>query len=63
LNQQFGLPAHRYLLDMRISHAQELLKNSELTQEEIASYCGFADVHHFSKAFKSKTGLSPGQFK
>jgi AraC-like DNA-binding protein len=60
---QFGVPPHHFLLNMRINHAQELLRNSEFVQEEIAAFCGFADVHHFSKAFKSMVGLSPGRFR
>ncbi|MFE5321797.1 helix-turn-helix domain-containing protein [Paenibacillus sp. NPDC056579] len=61
--QQFGMSPHQYLLVMRIGHAKELLSQSQLTLEQIASYCGFADMHHFSKAFKKKTGLTPGQWR
>ncbi|MBP1995033.1 AraC family transcriptional regulator [Paenibacillus eucommiae] len=60
---QFGVPPHRYLLLMRIGHAKELLVSSDFTQEEIASFCGFADVHHFSKAFRKEVGTSPGSFR
>jgi len=61
--QQYGVTPHRYLLDMRISHACELLRNTDLSQEQIAAYCGFADVHHFSKSFRNKLGLSPGRYR
>jgi AraC-like DNA-binding protein len=57
---RFGVPPHQYLLHLRIAHAQELLANSPFTMEEIAAFCGFADVHHFSKAFKKITDTSPG---
>lgn len=61
--EQYGVTPHRYLLDMRISHACELLRNTDLSQEQIAAYCGFADVHHFSKSFRKKMGLPPGRYR
>ncbi|TVY10899.1 AraC family transcriptional regulator [Paenibacillus cremeus] len=60
---QFGVPPHQYLLELRIRHAKELLETTELHLEEVAGYCGFADIHHFSKAFKAKTGQSPGSYR
>jgi AraC-like DNA-binding protein len=61
--EQYGVTPHQYLLDMRINHARELLRNTDLSQEQIAAYCGFADVHHFSKSFRSKLGLPPGRYR
>ncbi|WP_227872283.1 helix-turn-helix domain-containing protein [Paenibacillus albus] len=61
--EQFGIPPHRYLLELRIAHAKELLVSSELRLEEIAEYCGFADIHHFTKAFKKMTGAAPGSYR
>ncbi|MBW7475391.1 AraC family transcriptional regulator [Paenibacillus oenotherae] len=61
--KRYGMSPHQYLLHMRVNHAMELLRNTELNQEEIASYCGFADLHHFSKTFKKRSGYSPGQWK
>ncbi|SDX67695.1 AraC family transcriptional regulator [Paenibacillus sp. CF384] len=61
--EQLGVSPHRYLLQLRIHHAQELLTGSDNTIEEIAAYCGFADVHHFTKAFKKEVGEAPGQYR
>lgn len=61
--QRFGMAPYQYLLELRVSHAKELIETTELSQEEIASYCGFANIHHFSKAFKKKTGRPPGAFR
>lgn len=60
---QYGMTPHQYLLDMRINHACELLYTTGLTQEEIANYCGFSDIHHFSKSFKKKVGVPPGEYR
>jgi AraC-like DNA-binding protein len=61
--QCFGLSPHRYFLRMRIEYAQNLLKSTDLSLQEIADCCGFADVHHFSKAFKRAAEVPPGAFR
>ncbi|WP_171691828.1 helix-turn-helix domain-containing protein [Paenibacillus germinis] len=53
---------HQYFLHLRIQHAQELLKQGDYTMEDIAQFCGFSDVPHFSNAFKKITGETPEQF-
>ncbi|MDG0812771.1 helix-turn-helix domain-containing protein [Cohnella rhizosphaerae] len=60
---QYGVTPHQYLLDMRIAHACDLLRNTDLSQEQIALYCGFADVHHFSKSFRRKLSMPPGRYR
>jgi AraC-like DNA-binding protein len=61
--QEFGIPPHQFLLGLRIQHAQELLETTELAQDKIAVYCGFSDVHHFSKMFRKNVGQSPGNYR
>jgi len=61
--QRFGMPPHRYLLHLRVQHAQDLLIRTDLAFKEIAGSCGFADVHHFSKAFRRLCGVPPGAFR
>jgi AraC-like DNA-binding protein len=61
--QRYSVSPHRYLLRMRVDHAKELLENTAFSQEEIASYCGFSDVHHFSKAFRKCCGTPPGDWR
>lgn len=43
--------------------AKNLLLNSEKSVSEIAYELGFDYPNHFSKLFKSKTGLSPSEFR
>jgi AraC-like DNA-binding protein len=61
--QHFGLSPHQYLLRLRIEHAQSLLTTTDLPLRDIAESCGFADAHHFSKAFKRIVGVSPGAYR
>jgi len=61
--QEFGTSPHQYFLGLRIEHAQELLRATGLPLHDVAAYCGFGDVHHFAKAFKKITGVTPGTFR
>lgn len=61
--QEFGTSPHQYFLGLRIEHAQELLRATDLPLQEVGAYCGFADVHHFAKAFKKIAGVTPGTFR
>ncbi len=67
INQLFvhctGKSVHRYLSDLRISKAMELLQSTTLAICEISTLCGFSDMPHFSKAFKRVTGYPPSKFR
>ena len=58
-----GCSPQEYLLELRHSKAQELLRNSNLTITQIAESCGFSSVMHFSASFKKRFGLSPVAFR
>ncbi len=58
-----GVTPHRYLLNLRIAHAKEQLKNTHLSVGKIALECGFYDSNYFSATFKREVGVSPGQFR
>jgi len=52
-----------YLTKLRMEKAKELLKNVTIKVYEVSSMVGYADTSHFSRKFKSYTGLSPVQYK
>jgi transcriptional regulator GlxA family with amidase domain len=62
-HQQFGQSPYQYFLRLRVAHANELLRTTNLPIRDIAHYCGFADVHHFSKVFKRLTAKTPGALR
>lgn len=62
-SQTFGCAPHRYLLRLRLAHAQELLARSDETPARIAQLSGFSDVHHFSKTFRKACAQTPGQWR
>ena len=60
---QFGVSPGRYLAQLRVRHAAELLETTDWTLAHIAQLCGYADVHHFAKAFKRASGKTPGSLR
>jgi AraC-like DNA-binding protein len=61
--EAFGTTPGRYFSEMRVRHAAELLQTTDWTLAHIAELCGFADVHHFAKAFKRLMARTPGQYR
>lgn len=52
-----------WIIRLRLAKAKELLSNSSLTVEEIAGRCGYENFRYFFKLFKSKTGVTPTQYR
>ena len=57
-----GMTYRDFLIEVRLQRAKELLSASELSLEEIARQVGYSDASHFSRVFKSRTGMSPRRF-
>ena len=55
----FGVSPIADLAKARIEKAKSLLTNKNYQVTEVASMCGYASIHHFSRTFKEYTGLSP----
>jgi AraC-like DNA-binding protein len=58
-----GLSPHQYLLELRLVRARNLLVETSLAVKEIALQTGFDDEHYFSRLFRRKLNLTPGQFR
>ena len=52
-----------YLNNMRMDLAMQLLKNKDLSINEIARKVGFENTYYFSNAFKKRWGKSPSKFR
>ena len=59
----FGVTPYTYLLGKKISFAQKLLEDTNLSVKQIASELCFADEYYFSNIFKQKTGFAPSQYR
>lgn len=61
--QEYGVPPHGYMLNLRLKHSEELLMYSSLTIGEIAVQCGFSDAYYFTRLFTKNYGVPPTTFR
>ncbi|MEZ2128116.1 MULTISPECIES: helix-turn-helix domain-containing protein [unclassified Sinorhizobium] len=59
----FGMPPHRYLAERRVERARNLLRSGSIELVQVALACGYASQSHFTKAFRSATGITPGEWR
>ena len=63
LKRLTGLSPFRYLQEIRLNEAQQLLRGHRFnTIAQVAYQVGFSDANAFSRAFKKRFGLSPSSF-
>jgi len=58
-----GMPPIRYLRQLRMERAKDLLESSFLSVKEIAFRVGLNDESHFVRDFKSTYGYSPALYR
>ena len=54
-----GITPTKYIIKLRMQYAIELLENSELPINEIATMCGYKDVNFFIRTFKEILKVPP----
>ena len=60
--QKTGKKFTQHVNELRIKYAIDLLKERNLTLEEVSSRSGFRDKAYFSKVFKKITGKTPASY-
>lgn len=63
VKNQVGLNPSELIYDRIILEAKRLVLFTDYSFQEIAYFLNYSDPSHFTKFFKSKTGLSPGDFR
>ncbi len=61
--ENIGISVQQYIKKKRIDKAVFLLHHSDASIEKVSNECGFADRHHFSRAFKELMNTSPVLYK
>lgn len=61
--EQFGVSVNSYVLQIRVTHAKQMLRFSDMSIEEIGIKCGIEDANYFSRMFKKVEGISPGEYR
>ena len=60
---KFGVSPVRYINDLRLSRAKELILSEQYTVEEAARLSGFEDESYFCRFFKKETGMTPSEYR
>jgi AraC family transcriptional regulator len=58
-----GLTLHRYIMQLRLERARDLLGNSELALAAIAEEVGFSNQSHMTSCFRRYYDITPALFK
>ena len=61
--EETGMSIARYLQNVRIARAKELLLQTRLPVIEIAARCGFSDVAYFNRVFKTAEKMTPTDYR
>ncbi len=61
--EKFYKSPKQYILDQKLTSAQKLLVETNMSITYIANSVGFQDVLSFSKSFRSKFGISPQSYR
>ena len=60
---QLGQSITSYLLTLRITHAKQMLRFTDLSVEEIGLRCGLGSAQYFSRTFKAVEGIAPSTYR
>lgn len=61
--EETGISVMDYLAQLRIEKAKVLLQEDTMSIQQIAAATGYSNLYYFSKAFKTRTGKSPTQYR
>ena len=60
---EMNISVHNFIQNRKIAKACDLFEHSNNTIEDVSFNLGFSDRYHFSRVFKSVTGLTPAVYK
>ena len=63
MKQELGISFKDFLTMLRIGEAIHLMRNQDLSLNQIAEKVGYSNQHYFSAAFKNCQGVSPSEYR
>lgn len=60
--KKFGVPPVKYIIQLKINHACDLLRSERYSITQVAELCGYNNIYFFSRQFKEYVGTSPSVF-
>ncbi|MBQ8184904.1 MAG: AraC family transcriptional regulator [Lachnospiraceae bacterium] len=61
--EEMGIPPQKYLMNLRLEKAAELMTIYDEKPTTAGASVGYPDLYHFSKMFKRHFGISPRQYQ
>lgn len=61
--REMGISLWNYLTEVRLRHAKDLLKNTDMKSYEIAFSVGYENPSYFSKIFKRYEQMTPNEYR
>lgn len=61
--QYIGIAPHQYLLKLKLNKSKDLLSNTNMSIQDIATKMNFESSDYFSYFFKGKTGVNPLSYR
>lgn len=61
MKKQLQIPLMQYVIHLRISEAQVLLRDTDYSVKQIAQMVGYQNFNYFFNVFKKIVGTSPGE--
>jgi AraC-like DNA-binding protein len=58
-----GISLSKYIQDLKIEKAKNLLQYSDYSIVDIANYLSFSSQSHFIQVFQKKTGFTPHRYR
>jgi AraC family transcriptional regulator len=58
-----GMTPHRFIMQLRVEHARNMLKQSKLRLVDIAVTCGFSSHAHMTHVFRKTLGVAPAELR
>lgn len=59
----YGLSPQKYIIFTKLSYSCELLRNTDMSIQEVSSAVGYNDTQYFSRIFSKYIGTPPSSFK
>ena len=63
IKKELGMNFVDYLWELRMTYAQELLKTTDLSVDEISLKVGYQNPSSFRRKFKQATGITPSSYR
>lgn len=60
--KKFAIPPVKYIIQLKINYACDLLRSNLYSITQTAEICGYSDTHFFCRQFKTYMGITPTEF-